>query len=795
MQHSFDPASSTYRAFLSYSRADKAFVDALFAKFQKYRTPSVLRRSTGNFGGPPRSVNVFLDRRSAQAGGSLDDRIVGAIRSSAFLIVICSAASRKSYWVGREIETFLEHATLDRLLPVFLRDDLSQPLEDILPPPLAALGDRLPIGADIIADDGLEPVSHKLIGALIGFSQDRISREQEKADRARRRTEQLALSMLTVLSLGAAASGWMAYSEARKAESSLQAAMGALGKTTPFVRDLLSVGRLTTDEASAYASSVQTVFESFEKSQIRNDQLQYAWGQVMIKAAELFGEAGSQAQRQAVAERALELLLPSRYDEGPEAQHFICGAAAEASKALAQNGFADQGIARLRTCDEVALAALSFRQPPDRAFARLAADAAFAKIAEAELLMQKDMFSEALDTLNSAAGIDRLGAVSMFDPDSRPSADQELRGQVLLGQGQVYEAMGRYTESDKAYRSALVLFHEAGSDASFTFPVQFALIRVLGIHGGDYPAALDMIEVMDRVLQGALLEDPTRRGVVFIRAQLMTYKGQVLGSIPLSGIPENEAIQSASEAEAAFDLSGELMRGLIEHDPKNVWWRSWEAQRLSFRSDLYFREFERSQDPEASPGILCAEHCLDAAVRDADEGLKQVTSLETGSRAMDAQKIELLIQRARYARYGEHLEKALADIEEADQIQSRLDRTSDGELTSAAVRMRIMDERADIAAALGDSESAIRLYRETLDFYDEAVRREPLWINARRGRLWAARRLAEVSILNGGDSAAEAATEACLRAQEPFDHMNALYLRDRDAILAMAEAQNLPCTN
>jgi WD40 repeat protein len=196
-----------YRAFISYSRDDRELVDDLYRRLTKWRASGSLLKRESRIGPTPRSLKVYLDRKSQESGGALSSGLREKLEQSAFLIVVCSSASvDPKCWVTREIEHFLKVASADRIIPVIVRDALDQPLSEVLPPPLLAMGEDAPIGSDLLQDGGIVPVTHKVIGGLTGFSQDDIAREQHKADQRNRRRIQVtyALAALSVgLSLGA----------------------------------------------------------------------------------------------------------------------------------------------------------------------------------------------------------------------------------------------------------------------------------------------------------------------------------------------------------------------------------------------------------------------------------------------------------------------------------------------------------------------------------------------------------------------------------------------------------------
>ena len=90
-----------YRAFISYSHADRRKAVHLFRKLEAYRLPKLVvtgaSRKLGRF---------FLDREALAAAHDLSQEILAALAASEILIVICSPAAAASQWVSREIEAF-----------------------------------------------------------------------------------------------------------------------------------------------------------------------------------------------------------------------------------------------------------------------------------------------------------------------------------------------------------------------------------------------------------------------------------------------------------------------------------------------------------------------------------------------------------------------------------------------------------------------------------------------------------------------------------------------------------------
>jgi tetratricopeptide (TPR) repeat protein len=93
-----------FSAFISYSHADERFAKRLHRQLETYRLP---RRVAGS-NLARRLKPIFRDNAELAATFDLTTAVRDAIAQSDFLIVICSKASAKSHWVGREIELYRE---------------------------------------------------------------------------------------------------------------------------------------------------------------------------------------------------------------------------------------------------------------------------------------------------------------------------------------------------------------------------------------------------------------------------------------------------------------------------------------------------------------------------------------------------------------------------------------------------------------------------------------------------------------------------------------------------------------
>lgn len=98
------PEGFAYRAFLSYSHADKDIAKRLHREVESYRIPAKLVGKLTSVGKVPRRLRpIFRDREELPASGDLSAELSAALRQSMFLVIICSPASAKSRWVNEEI--------------------------------------------------------------------------------------------------------------------------------------------------------------------------------------------------------------------------------------------------------------------------------------------------------------------------------------------------------------------------------------------------------------------------------------------------------------------------------------------------------------------------------------------------------------------------------------------------------------------------------------------------------------------------------------------------------------------
>jgi hypothetical protein len=239
--------AARYKAFISYSHRDERWARWLHRALENYRIPSRLVGQEGQFGKiPSRLRPVFRDRVDLSSAADLHDQILGELRESETLIVICSPAAAASHWVNEEIREYRRMGRGNRILALVVDGDplAEDPSEACFPPALLesedGKGHHEPLAADARRyADGKHLSLLKIIAGMLGIRLDRL-RQRDAHRRLRRRIVQgLALLILAAV---IASLGWKVETERQEArlqrsntEELLQYMLGELDELAPIV--------------------------------------------------------------------------------------------------------------------------------------------------------------------------------------------------------------------------------------------------------------------------------------------------------------------------------------------------------------------------------------------------------------------------------------------------------------------------------------------------------------------------------------------------------------------------------
>ncbi|HET9819587.1 MAG TPA: toll/interleukin-1 receptor domain-containing protein [Rhodanobacteraceae bacterium] len=225
-----------YRAFISYSHADKAWGSWLHEALETWRVPSRLigtQTATGVI--PRRLAPIFRDREELASATDLSRTVDEALARSDALIVICSPNSARSRWVNEEVLAFQRMGRGDRIFCLIVggephaSDQPGRESEECFCPALRfTLDDQgrpggtrtEPIAADARARaDSKNVAKLKLIAGLLGVGFDVLV--QREAHRRHRRM--LMITVAAVLGMAITSvltiSAYVARNEARQRQA------------------------------------------------------------------------------------------------------------------------------------------------------------------------------------------------------------------------------------------------------------------------------------------------------------------------------------------------------------------------------------------------------------------------------------------------------------------------------------------------------------------------------------------------------------------------------------------------
>jgi hypothetical protein len=231
-----DPVKFRYQAFLSYSHRDVLQGTKVHAALENYRVPADLVGRPGTHGPTPQRLRpIFRDRFDLEAGHSLRDQVVEALKNSAALIVLCSPNSAKSTYVNEEIRLFKMLGRSARIYPVIVDGEPGDPERECFPANLSRVFDANgvatpeliePLAADLRSQgDGEELAKLKLIAGLLGVDLDDLRKREAIEQRKQRRRLRMVAGAMTMLAIAAVAFGigsWILKGQLEQANLDLQ---------------------------------------------------------------------------------------------------------------------------------------------------------------------------------------------------------------------------------------------------------------------------------------------------------------------------------------------------------------------------------------------------------------------------------------------------------------------------------------------------------------------------------------------------------------------------------------------
>jgi WD40 repeat protein len=233
------PEASQYAAFISYSHAaDGRLAPQLQLALQRFAKPWYRTRA----------IRIFRDKTSLSATPSLWPSIEAALRNSAFLVIMASPDAKKSQWVTKEVEAFLDRAGSERILIVLTDGELvwNEAAADFDWDRTSAfprLGRRVfeqePLWVDLRSVRGSQHLSQRnpdfrdsvarLSSAIRGIPTDQLIGEDIRHHSRTMRLVWSTVALLVLLAAGLAVAGYSAY---RRGIEALAAAKRTIAEFT-----------------------------------------------------------------------------------------------------------------------------------------------------------------------------------------------------------------------------------------------------------------------------------------------------------------------------------------------------------------------------------------------------------------------------------------------------------------------------------------------------------------------------------------------------------------------------------
>ncbi|MBO5956263.1 MAG: TIR domain-containing protein, partial [Bacteroidales bacterium] len=192
-----------YYAFISYNSADEKWAKWLQHKLEYYHVPSALCKEYPEL---PKKIRPVFWYKQDLSGTKLKEALSKELRSSKYLIVICSPDSAKSVWVNDEIASFIEQGKDAQIIPFIVRGEphSKNPDNECFPPALLGLKrDEEIRGIDVRRKEGKSHALVDVIATMFGIRFDELwGRHRQRLIR------QLFLSILSLIAVFAICAFW-----------------------------------------------------------------------------------------------------------------------------------------------------------------------------------------------------------------------------------------------------------------------------------------------------------------------------------------------------------------------------------------------------------------------------------------------------------------------------------------------------------------------------------------------------------------------------------------------------------
>lgn len=528
------PASRAYRAFLSYSHADRDQVRKLHHALETYRVPAKLVGMHTPIGLVPRRLTpIFRDREELPASADLGGQLTAALENSRFLVVLCSPTSARSKWVNEEIKHFKRLKGEARVLALVLSGEpyasgmAGREAEECFPHAL-----RFKLGPDgelsetpaepIAADqrshaDGVRLARLKLIAGLTGLPLDDIVQRE-----AQRRIQQMSAVVAASLAGVAVTGGLAIYANQQRIEAQAQRLVAQ-------------------QEAAAAKASADFLIETFALSNPATDNPR------TVTAFSILERSGDRVRRdlagQPVTQARLFATLGRAYNS-----------LGLANESVATLGEARDLLRNVKPDGAEALSVLStsytFLGDLDRAEvtlkdarAALAVASASESVLQARVAMAEGLLLEARgDFTPSAAAYDEAARLLRASP-----GNERLLVQALVNEGRSLSETRRYDRAETVLSEALALSRRHLGDKHLTTGQTLLAMAQNDMLAGRYPDAERRAAESLSIQQSVLDPDNPRL------ADVLSLQGQIYkeaGKLPQA---ERSLRQAVAVYQSAYD--------------------------------------------------------------------------------------------------------------------------------------------------------------------------------------------------------------------------------------------------
>lgn len=703
-------ADFRYKAFISYSHADKAWAEWLLKSLESFRIPRNLVGRKTDFGPiPDRLAPIFRDRDELPAAHRLTDRLFEALRASEFLIVLCSPRSAQSKLVNREIVEFKKTHGDGRVLCLIVdgKPFADNPAEECFPEALLhsfrADGSRgglsaEGLAADIRADgDGKRMGLLKIVAGLIGVGlNDLVRRDEQRRQRnmiAVATASLIGMSVMGTLTYEASTAREHAKSAEKQAQNRRLEAEAQLKHNqelmhytmTVMYRRLLEHGNLDTLEE--ITTRILASFDGTDLSKVPPGQMFHYIG-VALRLGQNYDRKGNSAKAREIFENALSM----------------------SRQLYAQHPNTEEGLFRLQNnlffTGYLALRQGRFQEAERDYRERLSLVVC--------AYTHPDTFTETIGEIPHP----RIWTTKLAD------AKMNLAGLLAGPMGRVEEAIPLHLESIDLFKEVVDLLDRPESKVELASAHHYAAKTFL--LAGNLNAAEEHFRKRGQLYGAMLAENPENFRI--IRRKLMTK--QSLAKVALYRGDLSTAHALYSEAAKGFDQ-------LVNQDPKNTMWLGDSARAYIDLASTALRINDRMLANEAlNKGRAQIVEALD---RDNSRPRRRLTlymamaqQAELAALEQDLDKAQALYQETiaalssegeGYLRVHEtlshfartHLQygQLLAELNKVDKAQAQWRLVTDAlQTTEASLELSAKESMLQAFKLLGQHEPAVAIHRE-----------------------------------------------------------------------------------